>query len=133
MKNRKPQAKEQEVKPRVKFLRSAFFNETLARHPEVEDKLDEFIVLKTQDPMAQFGAKDTHFVGGGILGSEKLIHAHLTRDISVLYKRGGKDPVNIYLVAVLSHAESGTGTPPDKKIQQALAKKVHNMTFEKQY
>lgn len=116
--------------PKVVFRRSEYFKQTLARHPEVEDKLAEFILLKSKDPLAQFGAKDAHFSGGGILGATKAVHAHLTRDISVLYKRSGKDPTHIDLIAVLSHAESGTGTPPDKKAQKVLAKRIEDMKFE---
>ena len=114
----------------VVFRRSKLFTETLAKHKDVGGRVADFIRHKASDPLSPFGGKDTHFVGAGPLGQEKIIHAHLTRDISLLYKRSGKNPTIIDLIAIASHADTGTGTPANPKTQKSLAKKVSDMTFE---
>ena len=113
----------------VKFRRSKLFNETLAKHKEVAGKLAEFIKFKSEDPLGRFGKKDQHFIGG-ILKETGLIHAHLTGDISLLYKRSGKNPTYIDLVAVLSHDELGTGQPANLKQQKKMARTLDDQTFE---
>lgn len=81
-------------------------------------------MVKSKDPMEKFGSKDQHFVGGGPLSASKLIHAHLTHDISLLYKRSGRNPTVIDLYAIVTHDELGTGQPPNLKLQKTIAKKV---------
>ena len=109
------------MKDAVQFRRSELFNRTLAKHKVVAGKLAEFIQFKTNDPLGRFGKKDQHFVGG-ILKETGLIHAHLTGDISLLYRRSGKNPMYIDLIAVLSHDELGTGQPPNMKQEKKMAK-----------
>lgn len=105
----------------VQFRRSKLFNETLAKHKEVAGKVAEFIKFKTGEPLGRFGKKDQHFVGG-ILKETGLIHAHLTGDISLLYKRSGREPIVIDLIAIVTHDELGTGQPPNMKQQKKMAK-----------
>lgn len=114
----------------VQFRRCKLFDETLASHENVTAKLQEFISFKTNDPMGRFGKKDQHFTSGGILVQTGLIHAHLTGDISILYKRSGRNPTIIDLVAILSHDELGTGQPPNIKVQKAMVKTLNAQTFE---
>jgi hypothetical protein len=114
----------------VQFRRCKLFDQTLATHQNVTSKLQEFIAFKTNDPMGRFGKKDQHFISGGILVQTGLIHAHLTGDISILYKRSGRDPVIIDLVAILTHDELGTGQPPNIKQQKKMVKTLTSQTFE---
>ena len=106
----------------VQFRRTKLFNQTLAKHKEVAGKIEEFIKFKTDNPLGRFGKTDQHFVSGGVLASTGMIHTHLTGDISLLYKRSGKNPTIIDLVAVLTHDELGTGQPPNMKQQKKMAK-----------
>lgn len=115
---------------KVLFRRCKLFNETLAKHKEVSAKLAEFIKFKSDDPLGRFGKKDQHFTSGGILVSTGLIHTHLTGDISLLYKRSGKNPTYIDLVAVLTHDELGTGQPPNTKQQKKMVKVLSDQAFE---
>ena len=110
---------------KVLFRRSKLFTETFGKHKEVAGKIVDFIKVKTDEPLGRFGKKDQHFVGG-ILKETGLIHAHLTGDISLLYKRSGRDPITIDLVAVLSHDELGTGQPANLKQQKKMAKTLSN-------
>lgn len=105
----------------VKFRRSKLFNDTLAKHKDVAGKVAEFIKFKTGEPLGRFGKKDQHFVGG-ILKETGLIHAHLTGDISLLYRRSGRDPIVIDLIAIATHDELGTGQPANLKQQKKMAK-----------
>lgn len=116
----------------VKFRSSPLFAETFARHPEIEPRLRSFLDLKTRDPLLAFGKKDETFHGEGILNRAVpgLRHAHLTRDISVLYTLGGRNPTVINLYGVFTHDESGTGQPANRKKQQSLANRLANQAFD---
>lgn len=116
----------------VKFRSSPLFAETFARHPEIEGRLRSFLDLKTRDPLQAFGKKDETFHGEGIFNRAipGLRHAHLTRDISVLYTIGGRDPTVISLYGIFTHDESGTGQPANRKKQQSLAGKLAGQTFD---
>jgi hypothetical protein len=124
----KPETPKEVPKGKVRFC--ACFKETFAKHQDVQAKLNEFMQLKIADPMARFGTTDEHFRGGGSLKDTGVLHAHLTSDISVLYKRHGKAPTLIDLYAVLSHDELGTGQPRDIKQQRNVAKVISGQTFE---
>ena len=116
---------------KVKFRKSSFFNETFEKHrASVAEKLKAFMATKSDDPMAKYGAKDSHFTGNGPYGLIGVLHAHLTHDISVIYRRSGKNPTYIDLLAILSHDELGTGQPPNIKKQKTMAKKLDTMTTE---
>ena len=114
----------------VVFRECPLFKETLAKHKQtISGKLKDFIVQKSGDPMARFGSKDQHFQGGGPLKDSGLIHAHLTHDISLLYKRHSKNPTVIDLYAVLSHDELGTGQPANIKQQKKMTKVMLDQDF----
>lgn len=110
--------------------RCSFFNETLKRHPEISKRLQEFLQFKAENPLARFGSKDEHFTGDGALKTSSLIHAHLSRDISILYKRHGQNPIYLDLYAILSHQELGTGTPSSPKTQKKMVSKMDSQAFE---
>lgn len=106
---------------------SSFFIDTLKKNSEVMDKFEEFLDSKKNNPTQPFG-KDTPFISAGPIGRTglKLKHAHLSQDISVVYRIHGKDPHTIDLYGVYRHKELGTGNTPNIKIQQNLAKKFSN-------
>ena len=111
--------------PKVVFRETPLFKETLAKHKQaIGGKLKEFIAVKSADPLAKFGGKDQHFISTGILVKTGLIHAHLTHDISILYKRSGKNPTYIDLYAIATHDELGTGQPANIKTQKNMTKKL---------
>lgn len=112
----------------TKFQICPLFSETLARHKsKVTDALKQFILTKDKDPMAQFGAKDRHFSGEGNL--QGYIHAGLTNDISLIYKRSGKNPTLIQMFAIMTHDELGTGQPANIKVQKSNNKRFGNQDF----
>ncbi|WP_407304107.1 hypothetical protein [Acinetobacter sp.] len=106
------------------------FEKTLGKHKGVSDKLKEFITFKMQDPMARFGKKDQHFTNNGILQATGMIHTHLTGDISLLYRRSGREPMVIDLVAVVTHDELGTGQPSNIKQQKKMVKVLNDLEYQ---
>ena len=108
------------------------FTEKARGNPVVAAKMEDFIKSKTADPLAPFSGKDTPYISSGVIAREVpgLRHAHLTQDISVAYKLSGKDPHILRLYAVVSHADSGTGTPGNIKIQKNFGKRLRNQVFD---
>jgi mRNA-degrading endonuclease YafQ of YafQ-DinJ toxin-antitoxin module len=106
----------------VVFRRGSLFDRTLRAHSaRVGARLEEFFRVKLQDPLARFGKLDQHFTGDGPLAKTGLLHAHLTHDISLIYRRHGRAPTYIDLYAVASHDELGTGQPANRKRQKINA------------
>lgn len=104
--------------------------DTLSKHSGVRDKLAAFLETKLNNHMAAFGAKDAHFSGNGNFGGMGigLKHAHLTHDISVIYRVHGNPPV-IDIYGVFRHDESGTGQPPNMNRQKSLIKRMARQEF----
>lgn len=109
------------------FKQSSEFVKSLKNYKKVIPKLIEFVKVKSLDPMAKFGAKDSHFTGGGPLSASGVLHVHLTHDIQLLYRRHSKNPTVIEMLLVGSHDDFGTGQPPNIKKQKTLAKSLDNM------
>lgn len=107
------------------------FKESLLAHPDSGKSVAEFIQAKSTDPLAAFGGSDTAFAGKGIFGGTglKLKHAHITRDLSVVYSVHG-NPTLIDIYGVFSHAELGTGDNPNIKKQKQMSKRFGNAEFE---
>jgi hypothetical protein len=108
----------------------ALFTETLGNHKGLEQRLAAFINAKTQDPLKAFGGSDSHFIADGPIGKTglKVKHAHLSQDVSVIYRLHG-NPATLDLYGLFSHKESGTGNTPQRKIQQNLAKRLSSQDF----
>lgn len=124
----KPELKKAE--PKVVIRMGPYFKESFKKHQAaVQSKLNDFMQLKLRDPLAKFGSKDEHFTGDGPLKETGVIHAHLTGDISILYKRLGRDPTFVDLYAIATHDELGTGQPPSNKLQKNMAKLLNKQTF----
>lgn len=114
----------------VRFRRCKLFNETLKKHKGIMPKLAEFIEFKSDTPLGRFGKKDQHFTAGPI-SDTKVIHCHLSGDVSVLYFRSGREPMNIDLVMVGTHDELGTGQPGNNKVQKQVVKAMQDQVFER--
>lgn len=105
--------------------------DTLKKHSGVREKLASFLETKLANHMAGFGSKDAHFSGNGNFGGMGigLKHAHLTHDISVIYRIHGNPPT-IDLYGIFRHDESGTGQPPNMNRQKSLIKKISRQEFQ---
>ena len=117
---------------KVVFKKTQSFNDSvpnkLANTPGLQAKFDAFITCKTADKMQSFGSSDTPFLSVGPIGKAMpgLRHAHLNRDLSVLYTISGSRPSVITLYGIFSHAETGTGTPGNPNKQKSLGKYLSN-------
>lgn len=120
----------------VLYKHCALFQETstvkFKSIPGLIDAFRNFQRIKSAEPTQPVSKSDTHFVSGGPFKNlvPNLKHAHLTQDISVFYSLEGKNPHIIKLYGIFSHAESGTGTPPNIKLQKIVAKKCANQVFD---
>lgn len=115
------------------FRRSGLYRKTKAMrvdpYDKVRRKFQEFMHAKRNDPRAPFGSSDKPFVGQGKFSQQipGLRHAHITHDVSVVYRAVGNQ---IYLYGFFTHDDLGTGTPPNLKRQGALAQTLANQGFE---
>lgn len=93
---------------------------------QVTKKLADFVNLKKSNPLAPFGKSDKTFSSMGSLSGFR--HAHLTHDISVVYKYDGK--INQFCIyGVFGHAEMGTdATHPNPRKQQAMGARLNNQS-----
>ena len=109
----------------TKVILSEIFEETEKRHHVVADKVDEFVKVKSINPTQRFGASDTRFNPDGPLGKLKISHAHLSQDISILYRIAGSPPT-IYVLGLFSHKETGTSGTANVKKQKSTATTFRN-------
>jgi len=100
--------------------------------PNVLQKIKEFTDFKAANPLVQYGSNDKPFSPSGIYKKylPKALKAHLTPDISIVYELSGRNPTNIKLYGVFTHADMGTGQPPNIKIQKNMAKRLANEELE---
>jgi len=94
--------------------------------PNILQKIQEFMRFKEANPLAQYGTNDKPFTGNGIYKQylQKAVKAHLTPDIAIVYELSGRNPTTIKLYGVFTHADLGTGQPPNIKIQKNMAKRL---------
>jgi len=123
-------------KPQIqrKFWRSTEYRDQV--NPEnpnrvrgsVKDSLKRFLSSKRTNPQQSYGNKDYPFTSAGQFAHEVpgLMHAHLSQDLSIVYKVQGNE---IYLFGIFSHADLGTGNPPNIRKQTSMARRFANMTF----
>lgn len=122
-------------KPKTVVQKCELFEKTFDKkkreYPLIAQKLAEFLAVKEQNPIMQYGSSDKPFVSAGFYSHAipKLRHAHLTHDISVFYTISGSDPVTLKLYGVFSHDESGTGTPANMRVQKSVAAQLKNQNF----
>lgn len=115
----------------VLFKVCDLFDETLIKHKNaVYNKFMLFKEHKSINHMQPFGSSDTPF-RRGTLGDYKprLLHAHMTHDISVVYFLSGSTPTVINVIGFFTHDDIGTGTPPNVKREKNFVKKVSSQTM----
>lgn len=116
----------------VVFRRSGSYKETYLEkiypNPSLKKKFATFMDIKRKDPNAQAGGSDTTFTSGGPFIREVpgLKHAHITQDISIVYKVVGNE---VYLYGFYTHKELGTGQPQNINRERAMAKKFAATNF----
>lgn len=118
--------------PEVVFRRSPLYKETyLARvlpNPSIKKKFRDFMEIKRRDPNQSFGSSDKPFTPKGNFANAVpgLKHAHLTFDLSIVYKVVG---TQIFLYGFFTHDDLGTGQPPNINKQKSNAVKFANQGF----
>ena len=118
----------------VVFRICPLFQETAQekmKTPGLDVKFKEFKASKEANPIGQYGSRDGMFAGGGNFTKEvpKLRHAHLTHDISILYRLSGANPTVIDLFGFFTHDDIGTGQPANIKKQKAAARRMAGQDF----
>lgn len=115
----------------VNFRTSSYFDKSVAAHPEIRNKLKDFFAFKQENPIQQFGGSDKPFVGKGAFAKKVpgLMHAHLNRDLSVVYRVHSKNPTMIDLYGVFSHADLGTSNTANIKKQKSSAERFAQTSF----
>jgi mRNA-degrading endonuclease YafQ of YafQ-DinJ toxin-antitoxin module len=111
---------------KINIRKSSIFDKSMIKHqsvPQVDSRLKEFILAKTEAPYQKFGARDSHFVLSFFKG---LSHAHLTSDVSVVYKMTSGTPPTLDLYGVFSHDDLGTGQPMSLRTQKSMSKRFSN-------
>ncbi len=94
----------------------------------VLNSLKAFLTLKRQNPMQPYGSSDKPFRSDGFFANEVpgIAHAHITHDLSVVYKMSGGV---LHLFGIYSHDQLGTGQPQNVNKQKSMAAKFSNMKF----
>ncbi len=114
---------------KVVFKQCALFDETLLQHGlAIYENFEKFKQTKMQNHMQPFGSTDGPFRGNGPLGNHKpkLLHAHMTHDISLIYYLSGSNPAVVNLLGFFTHDALGTGNPAAPKKQQSFVKRAKN-------
>lgn len=116
----------------VVFKRSRSYLDTyesrVLPYPAIRKKLRDFMEVKRNNPTQVFGASDKNFTPGGVFYTmiPGLRHAHLTPDLSLVYRVSGN---TIFLYGFYNHDEIGTGQPPKIPKQKAMATKFAHTEF----
>lgn len=122
--------------PNVVFKRNPLYTETyntkVLPYPKVRAKFREFMLQKRDNPNGTFGASDKPFVSAGNFQRfvPGLKHAHITHDLSIVYKVSGNA---ILLFGFFKHDELGTGQPPNMNRQKSIAQKFANQPFTEDF
>ena len=115
------------------FMRGDLYNATylvkVQPYASIRKKFRDFMELKRQNPNAPFGSSDKTFSSDGIFNSiiPGLRHAHITFDLSIVYRVVGKQ---IYLYGFFTHDALGTGQPKSINRQKSAAKQLSNQNFK---
>lgn len=111
----------------VAVLDCPLYYETLKKYNNIDHLIADFVKFKVQNPTSPYGNSDYAFRHGKLKGYG---HAKLTRDLSIVYTLTGTQPKYLKLFGVFSHADLGTGTPPNLNKQKAVATRLGNQTFK---
>jgi len=116
----------------VLFRRSELYKQTyLARvrdNPSLKRKLHGFMEIKRANPNGSFGSSDKPFVQKGVIAGHVpgLKHAHLTHDLSLVYK---VEQNQVFLYGFFTHDELGTGQPASIQRQKSTGQRFSNQNF----
>jgi len=117
----------------VVFRTCSLYDQTEAQYikenPALKDIIRDFIKSKSLNPTAAYGKSDYPFSSAGHF--KGLMHSHITRDLSIVYRVYGKDPHIVDLYMIASHADLGTSRPANIKKQAQVGKKLGQQTFNK--
>jgi mRNA-degrading endonuclease YafQ of YafQ-DinJ toxin-antitoxin module len=114
------------------FRRSELYKRTKTErvdpYPPIRRKFREFMQTKRDNPNQQFGNNDKPFQARGYFGTRVpgLRHAHITHDLSVVYRVQGNQ---IDLYGFFTHDDLGTGTPANLRRQQGAASGFGSLRF----
>lgn len=117
------------------FMRGDLYNATYAvkvqPYPAIRKKFRDFMELKRSNPTAPFGGSDKTFNSDGFFSAAVpgLRHAHITFDLSIVYKVVGNQ---IYLYGFFTHDDLGTGQPRNINRQKNAAKRLSQQNFNEQ-
>jgi mRNA-degrading endonuclease YafQ of YafQ-DinJ toxin-antitoxin module len=89
--------------------------------------LDKFRLSKETAPTVPYGSSDKPFRGDGHFSG--LSHAHLTHDISLVY-RYDRSSNQFKLYGFFKHDDLGTGTPPNLRKQSSVGSRLTTQVFE---
>jgi hypothetical protein len=115
------------------FMRGELYDATykvrVLPYPAVRKKFRDFMEIKRNNPRQPFGSSDKPFRSGGNFDSAVpgLMHAHITFDLSIVYKVVGNQ---IYLYGFFTHDDLGTGQPANLNRQKGAASRLANQTFK---
>lgn len=113
----------------VTFRRCELYKETymsrIKPYPALKNKLRQFMEVKRNNPQQQFGASDKPFISAGFFTATipGIKHAHLTFDLSIVYKVDGSV---ITLYGMFTHDDLGTGQPANMRKQKSMAQRLAN-------
>lgn len=113
----------------VTFRRCELYKETYFKkvkpNPVIKEKLRQFMEVKRNDPHQVFGKNDKPFMNQGFYTAAVpgIKHAHITPDLSVVYKVDG-EVVTLY--GIFAHADLGTGQPSNINKQKSMAQRLAN-------
>lgn len=123
----------------MQIIQKKTFKDSLSTHntEQIKSKLKDFINHKFKHPAngsvpgmhPGFGSNDKQFHTTGHFGNaiRSISHAHLTHNISVVY-RVRNDVLELY--GIYTHDDIGTGQPPNIRRQDSWADRWSNSTSE---
>jgi hypothetical protein len=84
--------------------------------------------IKRANPNGSFGSSDKPFVQKGVIAGHVpgLKHAHLTHDLSLVYK---VEQNQVFLYGFFTHDELGTGQPASIQRQKSTGQRFSNQNF----
>lgn len=121
--------------PEVVFKKSPDYKPTymdrVKNYPAIRARLRDFMEIKRHNPMQPVGSSDKLFSGEGKFSNAVpgLRHAHLTFDLSVVYRVEGKNPTVVYLYGFYTHDDLGTGQPSNRNRQSSMSARFQSSTF----
>ena len=109
---------------RCELYKQTYFSR-IKPYPPLKDKLRQFMEVKRTNPNQQFGSNDKPFISKGFFfqAIPGIRHAHLTFDLSIVYKVDGNV---ITLYGMFTHDDLGTGQPPNMRKQKSVAQRLSN-------